>query len=209
MRAGRGTAPARPSLQSIDRRVLRMIFRGLLLLARGKKSGIKDFGNTMEGFTASLAPLIAFPLVGAGISALGGQWQPAVIGLLSRLCAVLALPLITHEFARRTGRESLWLRTATALDWSFWMLIPLLFVAAFAGALLVEAGLAMGNAEYVALGFMAGYLLWYHWFIVRTGLALSGLQAALLVALSSIVIGIFTAGPVLLDLSYFKQVVQI
>jgi hypothetical protein len=186
-----------------------MIFRGLLLLARGKKSGIKDFANTMDGFTASLAPLIAFPLVGAGISALGGQWQPAVIGLLSRICAVLALPLITHEFARRTGREALWLRTATALDWSFWMLIPLLFVAAFAGALLVEAGLAMGDAEYVALGFMAGYLLWYHWFIVRTGLALSGLQAALLVALSSIAIGIFTAGPVLLDLSYFKQVTQI
>ena len=124
----------------------------------------------MDGFTASLAPLIAFPLVGAAISALGGQWQLALIGLLSRLCAVLALPLITHEFARRTGRESLWLRTATALDWSFWMLIPLLFLAAFAGAMLVEAGLAMGDAEYAALGIMAGYLLWYHWFIVRTGL---------------------------------------
>ena len=67
----------------------------------------------------------------------------------------------------------------------------------------------MGDAEYVALGFMAGYLLWYHWFIVRTGLALSGLQAALLVALSSIAIGIFTAGPIFLDLSYFKQVTQI
>ena len=98
-----------------------MILRGLLLLARGQKSGIKDFGNSADGFTASLAPLIAFPLVGAGISALGGQWQLAAIGLLSRLCAVLALPLITYEFARRTGREALWLRTATALDWSFWL----------------------------------------------------------------------------------------
>jgi hypothetical protein len=186
-----------------------MIFRGLLLLARGKKSGIKDFSNSMDGFTASLAPLIAFPLVGAAISALGGQWQLATIGLLSRLCAVLVLPVITHEFARRTGREALWLRTATALDWSFWMLIPLLFVAAFAGALLVEAGLAMGNAEYAALGFMAGYLLWYHWFIVRTGLALSALQAVLLVTLSSLAIAIFTAGPMLLDLAYFRHVVQV
>ena len=151
-----------------------MIFRGLFLLARGEKSGIEDFANTMDGFTASLAPLIAFPLVGAGISAFGGQWQLAVMGLLSRLCAVLALPLITHEFARRTGRESLWLRTATALDWSFWMLIPLLFLAAFAGALLVEAGLSMAMAEYIALGLMGAYLLWYHWFIVRTGLGLGG-----------------------------------
>jgi hypothetical protein len=186
-----------------------MILRGLLLLARGQKSGIKDFGNSADGFTASLAPLIAFPLVGAGISALGGQWQLAAIGLLSRLCAVLALPLITYEFARRTGREALWLRTATALDWSFWLLIPLLFVAAFAGALLVEAGLAMALAEYGALGFMAGYLLWYHWFVVRTGLGLSVLQAVLLVALSSLVVAAFTAGPVLLDVDYFKQAVQI
>ena len=83
-----------------------MIFRGLLLLARGKKSGIKDFANTMDAFTASLAPLIAFPLVGAGISVLGGQRQLAAIGLLSRFCGVLALPVITHEFARRTGREA-------------------------------------------------------------------------------------------------------
>jgi len=82
-------------------------------------------------------------------------------------------------------------------------------VAAFAGALLVEAGLAMALAEYGALGFMAGYLLWYHWFVVRTGLGLSVLQAVLLVALSSLVVAAFTAGPVLLDVDYFKQAVQI
>ncbi len=186
-----------------------MILRGLLLLARGKETGIKDFANSADGFTASLAPLIAFPLVGAAISAFGGQWQLAAIGLLSRLCAVLVLPLITYEFARRTGREALWLRTATALDWSFWLLIPLLFVAALAGALLVTAGLAMALAEYAALGFMAGYLLWYHWFVVRTGLGLSALQAAFLVALTSIAVGAFTAGPVLLNFDYFKQAIQI
>ena len=36
-----------------------MIFRGLMLLARGQKTGIKEFGNTLDSFTASLAPLIA------------------------------------------------------------------------------------------------------------------------------------------------------
>ena len=58
-----------------------MILRGLFLMARGAKSGIKEFDNSMDAFTASLAPLIAFPLVGAGVSALGGQWQLALIGL--------------------------------------------------------------------------------------------------------------------------------
>jgi hypothetical protein len=186
-----------------------MILRGLLQLARGDKSGIKDFGNSMEAFTASLAPLIAFPLVGAGLSMVGGEWRLALVGLLSRLCAVLALPLITHEFARRTGREELWLRTATALDWSFWILIPLLFLTAFAGALLVEAGLTMSMAELLALGVLAGYLLWYHWFIVRTGLALGVWQAVLLVVLTSLAVGVFTVGPVLLDFGYFRQAMQI
>lgn len=182
-----------------------MILRGLLLLARGKKSGIMEFDSSLNGFTASLAPLIAFPLVGAGISILGGQWQLAVIGFLSRLCAVLVLPLITYEFARRIGRESLWLRTATALNWSFWMVLPALFIAAFTGAVLVEAGLEMQNAEFAALGFIAGYLLWYHWFIVRTGLGLSVMQAVLLVAISSFAIGLFTVGPTLLDYAFYGK----
>jgi hypothetical protein len=179
-----------------------VILRGLFLMARGAKSGIKEFDNTMDAFTASLAPLIAFPLVGAGVSALGGQWQLALTGFLSHLCAVLALPLITHEFARRTGREALWLRTATALDWSFWLLVPLLFVAAVAGAILVQFGLPLVNAEYAAFGLMGGYLFWYHWFIVRTGLVLGRGQAAFLVAVTGIVIALFTAGPFLLDYAF-------
>jgi len=175
-----------------------VILRGLWLLARGRIAGIQEFGNSPDAFTASLAPLIAFPLVGASLSILGGDWQPALIGLLSRLCAVLALPLIVHEFARHTGREALWLRTATALDWSFWVLIPLLFAAAFVGAALVEAGLDMLHAEVAAMAIIAAYLLWYQWFIIRTGLALSRLQALCLVALSSTALFLFSVAPLVL-----------
>jgi hypothetical protein len=182
-----------------------MILRGLWLLARGDKAGIKDFDNSENGFTASLAPLIAFPLVGAALSILAGAWQLAIIGFLSRLCAVLVLPLITHEFARRLGRESLWLRTATALDWSFWMLVPLLLLAAFAGAVMVEAGLPMQDGEYAALAIIGLYLLWYHWTIVRAGLGLSALQAVLLVALSSFAISLFTTGPLLIDYIFYGR----
>jgi hypothetical protein len=183
-----------------------MILRGLFLLARGQKSGIKEFDPSMDAFTASLAPLIAFPLVGAVVSIVGGGWQLGIIGFLSRLCAVLALPVITHAFAKRLGREALWLRTATALDWSFWMILPLLFVAAFAGAILVECGISMQSAEFFAMGLIGGYLLWYHWIIVRAGLGLTRMQAVVLVAVSSAAIGVCTVGPFALDYAFHALV---
>ena len=129
-----------------------MILRGLLMLAKGDKAGLNEFSNSLESFTASLAPLIAFPLVGAGISVAAGQWQIAIIGFLSRGCAVLVLPVMTYEFARRFGRESLWPRTATALNWSFWMVVPMIFISAFAGALMVQAGLTPLQAITAATG---------------------------------------------------------
>jgi hypothetical protein len=173
-----------------------MILRGLFLLARGKTAGMAEFSPSMDAFTASLAPLIAFPLVGALVSATGGQWEFALVGFLSRLCSVLVLPVMVYEFARHTEREALWLRAATALNWSFWMMLPVLFIAAFLGAILVEAGLAMQEAEYAVLAVAGAYLLWYRWFIVSAGLGLGRWQAAGFVGVSSVAIAVFTAVPV-------------
>jgi hypothetical protein len=176
-----------------------MILRGVWLLARGRAAGIKEFANTADGLTASLAPLIAFPLVGAGRTAMLGQPKLAVIGFLARLCAVLALPVITHQFARAVGREALWLRTVTALDWSFWMIVPLLLVAAAFGAVLMKAGLDLTSAEYAAIAALMAYVFWYHWFTVRVGLEIGIWQAILLVFLNSVAIGLLTDAPLLLD----------
>ena len=186
-----------------------MILRGLFMLARGRKTGINEFSGSMDAFTASLAPLIAFPLVGAGISALSGQWAFALLGLFSRICAVLVLPVIIYEFARWTSREALWLRTATALNWSFWMLLPVLFVAAFIAAVVVQFGLAMTQAEIGVLGLAGVYLLWYHWFIMRAGLGLSGLQAGGLLLFSSLVIAAFSAAPILVFPQLYAQAIQL
>jgi hypothetical protein len=49
-----------------------MIMRGLWLLARGRRAGIAEFGNSTDALAASLAPLIAFPLVGAAVAGLQG-----------------------------------------------------------------------------------------------------------------------------------------
>jgi hypothetical protein len=175
------------------------ILRGVFLLARGRAAGIAEFSNTSDGLAASLAPLIAFPLVGASIIAMNGQPKLAIIAFLSRLCGVLALPVITQAFAQLTRREPLWLRTATALNWSFWLLIPLLLVAAFAGAGLVTAGVPQLTAEEIVICLMGAYMLWFHWFTVHTGLKLSLWPATAVVVVTNVVICLLTFGPDLID----------
>ena len=177
-----------------------MILRGLWRLAKGDAGGIGEFGGGVENFYASLAPLIAFPLVGAAATALQGNWRVALVGFIARLCGVLVLPVMVYEFARIYQREPLWLRTATALNWSFWVLLPVMVVGAFIGGILAQAGLSMVQAEYVTLGIAGLYLLWYRWFTLRAGLAVNGWRAALIVAVSGVLVGMFTALPILLGL---------
>jgi len=177
-----------------------LIPRGLLLLARGRAEGIKEFSNSTDALTASLAPLIAFPLVGAARGALMGAPGPALLGFLARLCAVLALPVITHAFARACGREAQWQRTVTALDWSFWLFLPLLLAAWVIAAALVKAGLSLPGAEYITLGLISAYVLWYHWFTVRAGLQVNAWQAALLVFLNTAAIVLLTDAPLLMGM---------
>jgi len=187
--------PAKPA-----RRNAGSILRGIVLLARGRAAGMLEFGNTPDALTASLAPLIAFPLVGSAMIAISGQPGMAALAFLSRLCGVLVLPVITHAYAKITGRGEFWLCTATALNWSFWILIPLLLVAAFIGALLVTAGMNETRAEEIVIVLLAIYMLWLHWFIIRTGLRLSLWLAAGLVLMSNCAIGLLTFGPDLVDL---------
>jgi hypothetical protein len=175
--------------------------RGVFLLARGKAAGIVAFGGGADALTASMAPLIAFPLVGAVITGINGAPLDAAIGFLSRLCAVLAVSAITYEFARITRREALWVRTATALNWSFWIALPLLLLAGLLGMAMVSAGLPTKTTENILIGLMAAYLLWYHWFTVRAGLKLAIFPAIVLVLITNLVVGILTIGPALLTLA--------
>ncbi len=94
----------------------------------------------------------------------------------------------------------MWLRAATALNWSFWALLPVLLVGAFLGAILAQMGLPMRTAELATMGVMGAYLLWYRWFILRAGLGLNGWRAALIVLVSGTLIALFTVVPVALGL---------
>jgi hypothetical protein len=177
------------------------ILGGLALLARGKAEGLTAFGNTADALTTSLAPLIAFPFVGAALLALNGQPEAAALAFLSRLCVVLAISAATYEFARLAGRDSLWLRTATALNWSFWILIPLLLIAGILGAVLVSCNIPELMAERLLMALMAAYMLWYNWFTVRHGLQIGRFQAIALVAITNGIIALLVLAPMALDLT--------
>ncbi len=159
------------------------ILRGILLLARGRADGLRQFGDTPAAFLASLAPLIAFPLVGAVLMlGQGGGW-PALTELLATVCALLAPPVLAYELARLWRREAQWLHFATAFNWCQWA-IPVLAAVLLILVYPALAGTAGSEtAGLVVIFAVAGYALWLHWFLARHALMISGPRAAMLVVL--------------------------
>ena len=157
------------------------VLRAIFMVARGRVAGIGLFSDTPQGFLTSLAPLIAFPLVGSILMLLRGGGARSLVDLLATLCALLAPPVLSFQFARMWQREALWLRFATAFNWCQWAL-P---VVAYLILLVMGVGMSLGLADRSAsIGLILGlgfYWLWLHWFLARNALQLSGLRAALLV----------------------------
>ncbi len=177
-----------------------MIMRGLWRLAKCERAGITEFGGELDHFYASLAPLIGIPLAMAMVLALRGDWQQALVGFLARLATVMLLPLAVYEFSRLFGRERYWLRTATVLNWSFWMLLPAAFVAAFFSVILSKCGVTLTSAQGLALGLTGLYLLWYRLFALAAGLGLKFWQAGVILLVSSIAMASLTLLPLLFGL---------
>ena len=108
----------------------------------------------------------------------------------------------SHTGAAWLGRENLWLRTATALNWSIWLLLPLGLLAGIFTGLLTQAGLPFAPAFDAMLCLIGLYFFWYHWFTVRAGLQTSFLRAILIVLGINLVIGLLTVAPDLLDYAF-------
>jgi hypothetical protein len=158
------------------------ILRGIVRVARGQADGIDQFSGTDQGFLASLAPLVALPLVGTFLLLLNGDGAPAITNLLATLAVLLAPPVLSFELARLWGRQVRWLRFATAFNWCQWLLPLLASVLLVTLSALLRAGLPEHAATAVLVMGVGGYGLWLHWFLARHGLALSRFRAALLVA---------------------------
>lgn len=185
---------------SRPRREAPNVVQGLLRVGRFDASGLAQFGATKEAFLASLAPLIAFPLVGAALMLVRGDGLDALAEFLATLCVLLAPPVFSHLFAVIWHRQADWLRYATAFNWCQW-LVPLAAAALLVlAALLAGAGLPSRTAAFVVLGGLSAYALALHWFIARTGLRLSILRSTLLVVGVNLGTGLLVVIPLLLTL---------
>jgi hypothetical protein len=149
------------------------VLLGLTRLARFDRRGFAAFADDRDAFLASLAPLLAFPLVGAGIAVLNDEGMKAASELGPTLCALLAPPVLSHLFAKRWGREEQWLRYATAFNWCQWaipLVASILVLLAFALSLFGVPGRLAGLG---AMGGLLAYALALHWFLAHKGLSLS------------------------------------
>lgn len=176
------------------------ILLGVVQLARGRASGFEQFGNTTQSFLSSLAPLIAFPLVGGALLLLGGGGLAALSDLFATFCALLAPPVISWELARLWGREGTWLRFATAFNWCQWAIPAVATILLVVLGALMTVGLPNRIAGVLALTGLLGYGLWLHWFLVRRGLSLPALRAAVFVLAVNLATGAIVVGPRLLSL---------
>lgn len=176
------------------------VLRGLVLISRFRREGLAEFEANRSAFLASLAPLIAFPLVGALMVAQLGMFFAAISSFLSSLIALLAPLLISEAFARRWGVGERWLGFAVASNWSQ-CIMPVLFgVMRIAAWVLVEIGVLPSDEDVVVglLMMVLIYALAVQWFVVRHGLGLSRGRTTLLVLGSDLVTGALVMTPQLI-----------
>ena len=159
----------------------RSVIRGVYRLARFRREGFAEFGDTRQAFLNSLAPLIAFPLVGGVLMLLSGGGLGVLVEMLATMVALLGPAVISAALAARWQRAELWMRYAVAFNWSQWA-VPVVAVGLLIGAgVLRRAGLGEQEAAIAALFAIAAYGMSLHWFLARHGLQLRPGRAVLLV----------------------------
>jgi hypothetical protein len=170
----------------------------MLRLATFRPDGFAQFGDTRQAFLNSLAPLLAFPIVGTALLLLTSTGGGAFGDLLGTVVALLTPAIVSHALAVRWGREAAWLRYAVAFNWCQWA-VPLAAIGLVVVAgILVNMGLPVRIVTLLLLIGLLGYGLGLYWFLARHGLGLSGGRAALLVLLMNLATGVLAFGPRLL-----------
>ena len=176
----------------------RSILVGIARIARGRADGVAYFGSTAQSYLSSLAPLVAFPLVGAAVGMFSEGPRRALTDLAMTLCALLTPAVISYELARIWKRDEAWLRFATAFNWCEWILPVLACLVMVPLTFAMSAGLAANAASLILVGCLGCYGLWLHWFLARQALGLSGPRAVALVFLVNLGTVVTVMGPGLL-----------
>jgi hypothetical protein len=174
------------------------ILVGVSKIARGRANGLACFGSSGQTFLSSLAPLIAFPFVGAALGAFTDGPRQALTDLAMTLCALLTPAVLSYELARIWERTEEWPRFATAFNWCEWILPVLACLIMLPLSVAITLGLTEDVASFLLLGCLGVYGLWLHWFLARNALNLSRFRAAALVVLVNLGTTVVVLGPRLL-----------
>jgi hypothetical protein len=174
------------------------VLLGILRIARGRADGIECFDTSPQAFLSSLAPLVAFPLVGAVLALFTEGPKRALTGLAMTLCALLTPAVVSYEVARLWRRGYAWMRFATAFNWCEWILPVLACLIILPLSVAINAGISEAAASFVLLGCLGCYGLWLHWFLARHALALSVFRAVVLVFVVNLSTVAAVVGPRLL-----------
>ena len=177
------------------------IVRGILLICRGRADGLTQIGSGPDAFLSSLAPMIAFPLVGCVLMAIQGRIEGGISDFLASLVAILAPPVLSYSLARRWGREAGWYRFATAFNWCQWVLPVLGAILVILAGILVQAGLPLRPIVIALCCLLLAYAFWLHWFLARHALALGTGRAIMLVIVINLLTIALVAGPQLLAMA--------
>jgi hypothetical protein len=169
--------------------------RGIARLVRFHADGFADFTATPTGFLNSLAPMLAFPLVGGVLLLLSGAPRAAVVVVLGNLVGLLSPAVLSHLLAQLWRREAQWLRFVVAYNWcqaAMTLVAVILVVAMLAAARTGSAAL-----DLVALTVMGLAIYWLvlSCFLVSRGLNLSWWRAVLFVVLLTLGTGVLVLGP--------------
>ncbi len=149
------------------------VLLGLTRLARFDRRGFTSFSNSRDAFLSSVAPLLAFALVGAGLAMINSNGFDAASEFAATVCALLAPSVLSHVFAHCWQREERWLNYATAFNWCQWAIPVVASVLILLAGILSLAGIPSRVAGVGAMGALLVYALALHWFLARQGLALS------------------------------------
>ena len=174
------------------------ILVGIVRIALGRADGIACFSSSPQAFLSSLAPLLAFPLVGAVLEFFSDGPRQALTGLAMTVCALLTPAVVSYELARIWKREDAWARFATAFNWCEWILPVLASLLMVPLSVAIGLGLSEAAASTVLIAGLGCYGLWLHWFLARNALALSGFRAGILVFLVNLGTVVAVMGPRLL-----------
>ncbi len=175
------------------------IIRGIVRIARFRVEGLAEFDVSRNGFLNSLAPLVAFPLVGSLLEFSSGNVIEALGDLLASVVALLTPLIISEYLANRWQAGERWLGYAVATNWTQWI-VPIAFGASFSALwLLRQMGIPTGQGG--VLGSVLTLMVYgvaLHWFLARRALGLSRVQATLLVVLCDLATLALVMGPRLL-----------